>query len=156
MARAILHADVPVGPRSRRRKIRQAVAERPMWPAQRSRQGDREAPTRGTRFETRSIRSPTTRARAQKVPDGRRVWASWDAPNDLRRSDLRDEVTIIGDGGDRRLTFLDKKRCGWSRLVGGVVDRGNQDRIASVQRSSRHYFQRPDAGHIDVDPNARR
>jgi hypothetical protein len=31
---------------------------------------------------------------------------------------------------------------------------GTQQRITDLQNSSRHYFQRPDANHVEVDPNA--
>ena len=51
--------------------------------------------------------------------------------------------------------FLDPKKVwvlsGW----GGASNvQGSAARMAAVQRSSRHYFQRPDAGHVEVDPTA--
>lgn len=52
-------------------------------------------------------------------------------------------------------TFLDKNRTyvvtGWAALsrVGG-----DKNRMIALQRSSGHYFQRPDASHIDVDSSA--
>lgn len=52
-------------------------------------------------------------------------------------------------------TFLDEDRkyviTGWA----GVSNvRGARDRITALQRSSGHYFQRPDVGYISVDTNA--
>ena len=52
-------------------------------------------------------------------------------------------------------TFLDSKKVwvisGWTALshVGG-----SPSSMSSLQTGSRHYFQRPDAGHVEVDPNA--
>ncbi|HKQ59439.1 MAG TPA: DUF5916 domain-containing protein [Candidatus Eisenbacteria bacterium] len=52
-------------------------------------------------------------------------------------------------------TFLDSNKVwvisGWSALSHVT---GTEQRITSLQTSSRHYFQRPDADHIEVDPNA--
>lgn len=52
-------------------------------------------------------------------------------------------------------SFLDKKRNyvvgGW---VGGTRIEGNVQDILRLQNSSMHYFQRPDAAHLDVDPTA--
>ena len=52
-------------------------------------------------------------------------------------------------------TFLDKKRVwvvnGW---VGGTRLAGTRQDILRVQTSSMHYFQRPDAVHSEVDPEA--
>ena len=51
--------------------------------------------------------------------------------------------------------FLDKKRDwvigGW---FGGTRIEGSQEDILRLQNSSMHYFQRPDAGHVEVNPNA--
>ncbi len=53
-------------------------------------------------------------------------------------------------------TFLDSNKVwvisGWSALshVGGT-----QARMTALQQHSRHYFQRPDADHVEVDPAAR-
>jgi len=52
-------------------------------------------------------------------------------------------------------TFLDQENTyvltGWAAL--STVS-GNQDRMIALQRSSLHYFQRPDASHISVDSSA--
>jgi len=52
-------------------------------------------------------------------------------------------------------TFLDKKRNyvvgGW---VGGTRVEGSVQDILRLQYSSMHYFQRPDATHVEVDPGA--
>jgi len=51
--------------------------------------------------------------------------------------------------------FLDKKKMwvatGW---LGTTEVRGNKERITDLQYSYPHYFQRPDADHVEVDENA--
>jgi hypothetical protein len=51
--------------------------------------------------------------------------------------------------------FLDKKQkwvvSGWSAFSNVT---GSTDRITSLQTNSTHYFQRPDADHVEVDRNA--
>jgi hypothetical protein len=51
--------------------------------------------------------------------------------------------------------FLDPKQVwvltGWA---GASNVQGTSSRINAIQRSSRHYFQRPDAEHVEVDPDA--
>ncbi len=51
--------------------------------------------------------------------------------------------------------FLDKNQqwviTGW---LGGTRVEGSQDAIFSLQHSSLHYYQRPDANHVEVDPAA--
>ena len=51
--------------------------------------------------------------------------------------------------------FLDKKQV-WALTGWGAASdiRGTAPRITAVQRSSRHYFQRPDAENVEVDPFA--
>lgn len=50
--------------------------------------------------------------------------------------------------------FLDKNQTwvmsGWA--ASSRID-GSRERIEAVQRSSRHWFQRPDADHVEVDPD---
>lgn len=52
-------------------------------------------------------------------------------------------------------TFLDKKRVwvlgGW---FGGTLLNGSRDAISGRQHSSLHYYQRPDATHVEVDEQA--
>jgi hypothetical protein len=52
-------------------------------------------------------------------------------------------------------TFLDKDRTyvigGW---VGGTRVGGAAENILRLQKSSMHYYQRPDASHVEVDPGA--
>lgn len=52
-------------------------------------------------------------------------------------------------------SFLDKKRTwvvgGW---LGGTFINGSQEDIYRLQQSSMHYFQRPDATHVSLDPDA--
>ncbi len=59
--------------------------------------------------------------------------------------------TLAADGW----SFLDKKRnwviAGW---IGGTYIRGTKEAIYRLQRSSIHYFQRPDATHVHLDPEA--
>jgi hypothetical protein len=58
-------------------------------------------------------------------------------------------------GGVDGWTFLDQDKVwvvnGW---FGMSHVRGNKQRITDLQRSSRHYFQRPDASHVVVDSSA--
>jgi hypothetical protein len=57
--------------------------------------------------------------------------------------------------GGRRVGFLDKDKSwvvgGW---VGGTRVEGGVDAIWRLQNSSVHYFQRPDATHVELDPAA--
>ncbi len=58
-------------------------------------------------------------------------------------------------GGVDGWAFLDPKKVwvvsGWTAM--SRVE-GSTARLTDLQTSSRHYFQRPDAGHVEVDPNA--
>jgi len=68
----------------------------------------------------------------------------------LRNSINKDALVAAADGW----TFLDSDRTyvlsGW---VGASHITGNKERITSLQQNSRHYFQRPDVDHINVDSN---
>jgi len=75
---------------------------------------------------------------------------------DLREDSLRsllagEAFNLAFDGW----AFLDKKRNwvlgGWA---GGTFLHGNQSAIYRIQRSSIHYFQRPDASHVSLNPEA--
>lgn len=78
------------------------------------------------------------------------------AVRDFDDDSLRDEISsgayVAGLDG---WTFLDRDKewvvTGW---VAGSHVRGNRVRIDSLQRHPVHYFQRPDAGNLGVDPNA--
>jgi hypothetical protein len=63
----------------------------------------------------------------------------------------KDAFSLAADGW----AFLDKKRDwvvgGWA---GGTRVEGTVDDITRLQTSSMHYFQRPDATHVSVDPAA--
>lgn len=66
---------------------------------------------------------------------------------------LRDEINSSAfTGGVDGWTFLDANKTwvitGWA---GMSQVRGNAARLTALQQSSRHYFQRPDAGHVEVD-----
>lgn len=66
---------------------------------------------------------------------------------------LRDEISRSAfTGGIDGWTFLDANKTwvitGWA---GMSQLRGNEARMIALQQSSRHYFQRPDAGHVSVD-----
>jgi hypothetical protein len=69
----------------------------------------------------------------------------------LRSSINKDALVVAADGW----TFLDKERTyvltGWTS-VSRVS--GSQNRMIDLQKSSGHYFQRPDASHISVDSSA--
>jgi len=77
---------------------------------------------------------------------------------DIRTDDLSDILNenafSLGIDG---WTFLDKKKIwvitGW---LGGTQVQGSKDRIYDLQHSWPHYFQRPDADHLDVDEEATR
>lgn len=78
------------------------------------------------------------------------------AVRDFGDPSLRNEIStgayVAGLDG---WTFLDRDKewvvTGW---VAGSHVRGSQARITALQRSPVHYFQRPDAGNLGVDPNA--
>lgn len=96
-------------------------------------------------------------ARAQKEFAGRRHGLGFMANLMARRFDearLEPELTRTStlaalDGW----TFLDRDRTwvlsGWSAAS---LVAGSKERIADLQRSSRRYYQRPDADHLDYDP----
>ncbi|HXE57086.1 MAG TPA: DUF5916 domain-containing protein [Gemmatimonadales bacterium] len=68
------------------------------------------------------------------------------------RSELASSAFAVGLDG---WTFLDHDRTwvltGW----GGMSHvRGSPERIEALQRNAIHYFQRPDAAHVEVDPAA--
>jgi hypothetical protein len=68
------------------------------------------------------------------------------------RDQLNSQSVMVGTDG---WTFLDKSQTlvisGWSAMS---YVRGTEARITALQQSSRHYFQRPDADHVEVDPSA--
>jgi uncharacterized protein DUF5916/cellulose/xylan binding protein with CBM9 domain len=68
------------------------------------------------------------------------------------RNDLNANSLMAGFDG---WTFLDKNKVwvisGWSAM--SYVN-GTTARMTALQQQSRHYFQRPDADHVEVDPNA--
>ncbi len=69
---------------------------------------------------------------------------------------LEDEIngTALVYGVDG-WTFLDDNKTwaltGWTAFS---TVKGNQARITDLQQNSRHYFQRPDADYVEVDPDA--
>ncbi|RPH94246.1 hypothetical protein EHM69_07910 [candidate division KSB1 bacterium] len=70
--------------------------------------------------------------------------------------ELKDQINSDAFmGGADGWSFLDSNRTyvltGW---LGASHVRGNSERMIELQRSSRHYFQRPDASHVEVDSNA--
>ncbi|MFO7733626.1 MAG: DUF5916 domain-containing protein [Candidatus Aminicenantes bacterium] len=73
-------------------------------------------------------------------------------PNDALAAMLnRNAFTLAADGW----AFLDKDKSwvvgGW---IGGTRVEGGVDAIWRLQNSSVHYFQRPDATHVELDPAA--
>ncbi len=74
--------------------------------------------------------------------------------DDMRlRSDMNGNALVVGLDG---WTFLDTAKtwvtAGW---LGASRVTGTPERMISLQRSSRHYYQRPDADHVEVDSSAR-
>lgn len=78
------------------------------------------------------------------------------AVRDFKDERLRNEInknalTFGLDGW----TFLDESKtwviAGWT---GASYVTGNEQRMINLQQSSRHYFQRPDADHVNVDSTA--
>lgn len=76
---------------------------------------------------------------------------SFSDAKDLERYINRSGVVTAADGW----TFLDGKKnwviSGWAAATQVT---GTAERITELQRNSAHYYQRPDAGHIEVDPTA--
>jgi hypothetical protein len=70
---------------------------------------------------------------------------------ELEASLVRSALVLGVDGW----TFLDKER-GWALTgwAGLSMVRGSAEAITELQLSSLHYFQRPDAGWVEVDENA--
>jgi hypothetical protein len=97
--------------------------------------------------------------RALREFDGRRAGIGLLSTAVVRRLDDPDlkgqlnHVSLLA--GTDGWWFLDPKRTwvlsGWAA---GSNVQGSATRITAVQRSSRHYFQRPDAGDVSVDPTA--
>jgi len=98
-------------------------------------------------------------ARAQKEMHGGRQglgFLSTFSKANFADDRLRDEInsSALGFGIDG-WTFLDSSQTwvlnGWT----GISQmRGNPTRMLALQRSYRHYYQRPDAGHVEVDSTA--
>ena len=98
-------------------------------------------------------------ARAQKEFKNRQYGLGFMANGAVRsfedeslRDQLNSESAMTGVDG---WAFLDKNQTwvisGWSVLS---HVRGSEARITNLQRSSRHYFQRPDVDHLGVDSSA--
>ena len=73
--------------------------------------------------------------------------------NDQRMTGiLNDQAASLGLDG---WTFIDRDKVwvltGWA---GASYVLGSKDRLIDLQRSPQHYFQRPDASYLSVDPNA--
>jgi hypothetical protein len=97
--------------------------------------------------------------RAQKEFQGGQQGVGFIATSVIR--DLHDspmQFSLTGSAHSLALdgwTFLDRDRTwvvtGW---MGGTRVTGTQAAMTRLQKSFLHYFQRPDAGHVDVDENA--
>lgn len=98
-------------------------------------------------------------ARAQKEIKEGRQGIGFISTLAARRFDdarLRDQINSSAfAGGIDGWTFLDASKTwvitGWA---GMSQVRGNEARLLALQQNSRHYFQRPDAGHVEVDSAA--
>jgi hypothetical protein len=97
--------------------------------------------------------------RAQKeIQEGRQgigfisTLAARNFADDRLRDEINSSAFAFGLDG---WTFLDKNKAwvitGWT---GMSHLRGNETRMIALQQNSRHYFQRPDAGHVHVDSSA--
>ena len=69
---------------------------------------------------------------------------------------LRDDVNAAAlTGGVDGWAFLGAKKTwvvtGWT---GASQVKGNATRLTALQEGAQHYFQRPDATHVELDPNA--
>jgi hypothetical protein len=97
--------------------------------------------------------------RAQKEIQAGRQGLGFISTLAARRFDddrLRDEINSSAFAfGIDGWTFLDSNKTwvitGWT---GMTHLRGNEMRMLALQTNSRHYFQRPDAGHVSVDSSA--
>jgi len=78
------------------------------------------------------------------------VARSFDDP--VLRDVNNSSATVIGADG---WTFLDSSKT-WvtTAWMGASRITGTTERITSVQQNSTHYFQKPDASSVEVDPNA--
>lgn len=74
-----------------------------------------------------------------------------DMPTDLLRANLREGA--YAGGIDFHHEFPGRTWSVSGNLIGSYVE-GSAAAIESVQRASNHYFQRPDADHLDLDPAA--
>jgi hypothetical protein len=78
------------------------------------------------------------------------------AARSFKDASLRDEVNSHGlMSGLDGWWFLDQEKV-WVLSGHAAVSNvaGNRSRMVDLQRSSRRYYQRPDAGHVSVDTNA--
>ena len=97
--------------------------------------------------------------RVQRTSAGQRVGIGAIATTAVRSFDdpaLRDQVNSSSLlGGIDGWWFLDPKQTwvlsGWTA---GTRVAGTEQRMIDLQRSSTHYFQRPDADHVEVDSSA--
>lgn len=75
-----------------------------------------------------------------------------DLGDGIAREQLNSSAFAFGMDG---WTFLDQdKMWALTTWLGGSHVRGSAAQITSLQRNSIHYFQRPDAGHVEVDAEA--
>jgi len=99
-------------------------------------------------------------ARAQRPFANRRVGVGFIGTAAVRSFDdprLRTQLNGASFlGGFDGWAYLDPDRTwilsGWSS---GTHVQGDPAQMVRLQRNSAHYFQRPDAGHVEVDPDAR-
>ncbi len=68
------------------------------------------------------------------------------------RNEMNSDAFSFGLDG---WTFLDKDKMWVATMWSGMSHiRANQEQMLSLQTSSRHYFQRPDASHVSLDSSA--
>ena len=102
---------------------------------------------------TASMRAPKEFKEPQRTGSGCMVTAASAAFDERRARGPAQQTTALMAGYRRLDVPRQAARTGWSRA--GRRRRtcaATQARITSVQQNSRHYFQRPDADHVEVDP----
>ena len=110
----------------------------------------------GSRFS--GIVEPATNyfvMRPAKEYDGgmSRIGGLFTAVNRDVPSELGWMKTAAYTGGIDGYTFFGKKDWIWEWSVGGSRVEGSTEAISLVQNSSARYYDRPDADHIELDPN---
>lgn len=111
----------------------------------------------------RSVVAPRTAyAVASVQQEFGRTRSTYGATMTMVQRDIADDSPLAGLLARSAYSALAETRLRWSggkydmsAFVGMTNVRGDSTAILRQQRSSRRYFQRPDASHVDVDPSRR-